>query len=172
MEANLKIDHAVVDGAGQIVDITVNGQNLTAGAEIQNNKAATINVANYTGPVEIKPATGKDAMKKVTVTLEDIPSGGSASAYAWKDGDDNILYFSFAESPADQVEYGAAYFLMLGASGHIGVVSLGASGATYAKVDANTFTSTFNGVTTTYTRDAADDLTLWEAPDIPINPGD
>jgi len=170
MEANLKIDHAVVDGAGQIVDITVNGQNLTAGAEIQNNKNATINVANYTDPVEIRPATGKDAMKKVTVTLEDIPSGGSANAYAWKDGNDNIIYTSFAESPADQTALNEECLLI--ASSVMHVVSFADTQAVYAKVDANTFTMTQIDVTTTYIRDSSADFTLWVAGETPVNPGD
>lgn len=159
----------------EITAISINGtsQEIAGGdSDIEENKAATIDVSAYTEPVEIVPTEGKDGMAKCTVTLSNIPAGGSASAYAWKDGSDNIIYTSFAESPADQTEYAAAYFLMPGASGHIGVVSLGASGATYAKVDADTFTTTFNGVTTTYTRDATDDLTLWETSDTPVNPGD
>ena len=200
MDGNYEITDLNVTGAGKILKMKVNGkavdvvtditknaddeitaisingtsQEIAGGgsADIEENKEATIDVSAYTEPVEIVPTEGKDGMAKCTVTLSNIPAGGSASAYAWKDNNDNILYLSFAESPADQTEYAAAYFLMPGASGHIGVVSLGASGATYAKVDANTFTSTFNDVTTTYTRDSADDLTLWETPDVPVNPGD
>lgn len=44
------------------------------GADLDNNKTATINVSTYTEPVEILPTEGKDGMKKATVTLSNIPS--------------------------------------------------------------------------------------------------
>ncbi len=46
-------------------------------AEISTNTAATVDVSTYTEPVEIEPAEGYDATKKVTLTLTNIPSGGS-----------------------------------------------------------------------------------------------
>lgn len=48
------------------------------GAKLDNNKTATINVSTYTEPVEITPTSGKDGMKKATVTLTNIPSGTSS----------------------------------------------------------------------------------------------
>lgn len=47
-----------------------------SGAELEDNHQTTIDVSAYTEPVEIKPTVGKDGMKKVTVTLSNIPSGG------------------------------------------------------------------------------------------------
>ena len=49
----------------------------TAGgdAKISTNTAKTIDVSAYTEPVEVEPAEGYDATKKVTVTLDNIPSG-------------------------------------------------------------------------------------------------
>ena len=41
--------------------------------DLQNNKTATINVSTYTEPVEVTPTSGKDAMKKATITLSNIP---------------------------------------------------------------------------------------------------
>ena len=41
--------------------------------ELEDNKAATISVANYTAPVEVIPTSGKDGMKKATITLTNIP---------------------------------------------------------------------------------------------------
>lgn len=38
-------------------------------ADLENNKAVTIDASTYTDPVEIIPTEGKDGMKKVTVTL-------------------------------------------------------------------------------------------------------
>lgn len=42
-------------------------------ADLEDNKAATIDVSAYTDPVEVTPTQGKDGMKKVTVTLDNIP---------------------------------------------------------------------------------------------------
>ena len=47
-------------------------------AKLDNNKTATINVSTYTEPVEILPTSGKDGMKKATVTLSNIPSGAGS----------------------------------------------------------------------------------------------
>lgn len=56
-------------------------------AKISTNTAKTIDVSAYTEPVVIEPAEGYDATKKVTVTLDNIPSpGGSATLYAWNLG--------------------------------------------------------------------------------------
>ena len=51
-------------------------------AKLDNNKAATIDVSTYTEPVVITPTSGKDGMKKATVTLSNIPSG-VGTLYAW-----------------------------------------------------------------------------------------
>lgn len=42
-------------------------------ADLDNNKTATINVSTYTEPVEVTPTSGKDGMKKATITLSHIP---------------------------------------------------------------------------------------------------
>lgn len=41
--------------------------------EIETNKAATIDASAYTEPVVVKPTGNYDAMKKVTVTLSNLP---------------------------------------------------------------------------------------------------
>ena len=43
------------------------------GADLENNKTATINVSTYTEPVEVTPTSGKDGMKKATISLSHIP---------------------------------------------------------------------------------------------------
>ena len=66
----------------------------TAGgdAKISTNTAKTIDVSAYTEPVEVEPAEGYDATKKVTVTLENIPAGTNM-LYAWySEGDLNTIY--------------------------------------------------------------------------------
>lgn len=43
--------------------------------DLQNTRNVTIDVSEYTEPVEITPTSGKDAMKKVIVMLSNIPEG-------------------------------------------------------------------------------------------------
>ena len=55
-----------------------------ASAKLDNNKTKTINVSTYTEPVEVLPTSGKDGMKKATITLSNIPSpSGITTLYAW-----------------------------------------------------------------------------------------
>ena len=62
-----------------------------ASADLENNKAATINVSTYTQPVEITPTSGKDGMKKATITLSNIPSPGTSfTFYYWKNEDTTL----------------------------------------------------------------------------------
>ena len=57
-------------------------------AKLDNNKAATINVSTYTEPVVVTPTSGKDGMKKATITLSNIPSPGTSfTFYYWKNED-------------------------------------------------------------------------------------
>lgn len=63
--------------------------------ELENNKAVTVDVSGYTAPVEVTPTEGKDAMKKVTVTLSNIPSP-SVALSAWK-ADTVIVYTKTTE---------------------------------------------------------------------------
>lgn len=64
-------------------------------AKISTNTDAEIDVSAYTEPVEVEPAEGYDATKKVTVTLDNIPVAG-ATLYAWKN-DTDIVYTKVAE---------------------------------------------------------------------------
>ena len=54
-------------------------------AKISTNTEKTIDVSAYTEPVVVEPAEGYDATKKVTVTLDNIPSA-SVTLTAWKAG--------------------------------------------------------------------------------------
>ena len=69
-------------------------------ADLENNKAETINVSTYTDPVEVTPTAGKDGMKKATITLSNIPVAG-ATLYAWKDESNNIAYTETATPEAE-----------------------------------------------------------------------
>lgn len=51
-----------------------------AGADLESNKAQTINVSTYTEPVAVTPTEGKDGMRKATITLSNIPAIESTKA--------------------------------------------------------------------------------------------
>lgn len=55
--------------------------------DLEDNKAQTINVSTYSAPVEVTPTSGKDGMKKATITLSNIPSG---KLYAWQTGGETV----------------------------------------------------------------------------------
>lgn len=59
--------------------IAITAGEIPSGADLEDNKTATIDVSTYTEPVEITPIEGKDGMKKATVTLSNIPSGATPS---------------------------------------------------------------------------------------------
>ena len=63
----LKLGEAKEDAYDNIIE--------QGSSDLENNKAATINVSTYTQPVEVTPTSGKDGMKKATITLSNIPSG-------------------------------------------------------------------------------------------------
>lgn len=72
-------------------------------AKLDNNKAATINVSTYTEPVVITPTSGKDGMKKATITLSNIPSG-SATVYVWIHGERESEFYigtNFSTAPEE-----------------------------------------------------------------------
>ena len=63
-----------------VKQVAIKTGEIPSGADLENNKTATIDVSTYTEPVEIEPTEGKDGMKKATVTLSNIPSGGSGES--------------------------------------------------------------------------------------------
>ena len=56
-----------------VKQVTFNTVSIS-GADLDNNKTATINVSEYTEPVVVNPTSGKDGMKKATITLSHIPA--------------------------------------------------------------------------------------------------
>lgn len=66
----LKIGQKQEDAYKQIYD---NGKAAGhAGVKLEDNHTETIDVSTYTEPIVITPASGKDGMKKVTITLTGI----------------------------------------------------------------------------------------------------
>jgi hypothetical protein len=89
------------DCDADVKKVAIKAGEIPSGADLENNKAATIDVSTYTEPVEVTPTAGKDGMKKATVTLSNIPSGGgtlSLKCYKWFDSvcfmkpNDDIVY--------------------------------------------------------------------------------
>jgi len=54
-------------------------------ADLEDNHQTTIDVSTYTQPVEVLPTSGKDGMKKNTITLNNIPSGSAGNVYCTYD---------------------------------------------------------------------------------------
>ena len=93
--SNLSITGYTVDPTSQeITSLEVNGSAISTSADLDDNKAATINVSTYTEPVEVTPTSGKDGMKKATITLSNIPSGIP-----------DLVYSSSLESDGDDTAY-------------------------------------------------------------------
>ena len=89
------------DCDADVKQIAIKVGEIPSTADLDNNKAATINVSTYTEPVVVNPTEGKDGMKKVTITLSNIPVAG-ATLYAWKDGSNNIAYTETATPEAEE----------------------------------------------------------------------
>lgn len=90
----------IVTSNGDITELELNGKEVELSSDIalEDNKTATIDVSTYSSPVEITPTAGKDAMKKATVTLSNIPVGGN-TAYSWSVSESVTVYLSVDEAP-------------------------------------------------------------------------
>ena len=87
----------------------------SSGADLEDNHETTIDVSEYTEPVEITPTVGKDGMKKATVTLSNIPSGGdSATLYCWVNNSNMKYYTLNSVAPQTQEEFEAKKKQLLG----------------------------------------------------------
>ena len=64
---------------------------------IETNKEVSI---TSNGTVVIDPSEGKDAMKKVTATVDVPSSGGITRLYGWEDEDAGAIYLTATENPA------------------------------------------------------------------------
>lgn len=56
-----------------VKNIAITAGEVPSGADLEDNKTATINASTYTSPVEVTPSEGKDGMKKATITVSNIP---------------------------------------------------------------------------------------------------
>lgn len=147
----------------EITAISINGasQEISGSSDIEENKAATIDVSTYTEPVEIEPTEGKDGIAKCTVTLSNIPAAGG-TAYAWSTSIGGTMYTNFDVAPADEEAWNSKLVLMEVSGGVLDKVSTTGMPYTYTKTDDNTFVLTNNqSQTLTCTRNSNADVTLW-----------
>ena len=101
--SNFEITNYSVDPVTQqITSLEVNGTPVSSSIDLEDNKAATINVSTYTQPVEVTPTEGKDGMKKATITLSNIPSG-SVTLYAYNKNNPEQSGGGGEVDPADMI---------------------------------------------------------------------
>lgn len=131
------------------------------GSDLEDNHQTTIDVSAYTEPVEITPSEGKDGMKKTTVTLSNIPSGVSATAYAWIRGGLEIEYYPFDVAPNTKTEYETSNVLYV--KNRKIQKDEGFSVFDYTRVSDTEFETVLQegGDIITFTRDSTKDFTLW-----------
>lgn len=53
--------------------IAIKAGEVPSEADLENSKSVTVDVSDYTEPIEVVPTEGKDGMKKVVITLSNIP---------------------------------------------------------------------------------------------------
>jgi hypothetical protein len=144
-----------------VKQVAIKAGEIPSGADLENNKAATIDVSTYTEPVEITPTTGKDGMKKATVTLSNIPSGGGVTAYVWSLSSGRFFYSNIDIAPSDPADFDDAKILMSGNDGTLQIMPFLAEGGTYAYVSDTKFTVTAEEQPITFTRDSTKDFEIW-----------
>ena len=88
------------DCDADVKKVVIKAGEIPSGADLEDNKTATIDVSAYTAPVEVTPTAGKDGMAKVTVALENIPSPSvnSYNFYYWQE-DVHTAYYTLSENP-------------------------------------------------------------------------
>ncbi len=130
------------------VTATVN----VASAEIEANKAVTIDASSYSAPVEVTPTSPNDAMAKTTVTLTNIPSGSGGILYAWySDGLSEARYTTFNTAPASLSSDNKIYKFDVETSGDPFVNGLEEETVSdYVKTSDNEFTCTLDGTSRTF----------------------
>lgn len=137
------------------------------GADLEDNHQTTINVSTYTEPVEITPSEGKDGMKKVTVTLSNIPST-NVTAYAWYCKEvSRYVYVNFNTAPLTEQELKNSLGLSINKNGSAFILrgnQMFTFYGSYTRVSETKFTTfdTEDEETLTYTRDSTRDFSLWE----------
>ena len=99
-------------------------------------------------------------------TISENPDNNE-KVYAWKDNNDNVAYFNFSESPADEEAFEASKLLSIDFDTVLNGVSIILAGnitnyESYTKNSDSEFEIVVNNVTYTYTRYTDKDFELWE----------
>lgn len=157
------------DCDADVKKVAIKAGEVPSGAALEDNKTATIDVSTYTEPVEIEPTEGKDGMKKATVTLSNIPSGGGATAYAWKANGASPVYFPISVAPIDKADYlekcKIGGFCETSTSAFKINSSYASNDDEYLRISDTEFSISYEDgeetITTTLTRYALADFTLW-----------
>ena len=183
----LKSDGTVVDAAGNLIQDTTefNVQKYNqaepipakylhsdgtidenpgsgSGADLEDNHQTTIDVSTYTEPVEVTPASGKDGMKKNTITLDNIPSG-TATLYAWtvENEPSDITWYNFNIPPTTKEEFETSKQLYI----NVGVLYKETTGDVYSytKISDTKLTVQYEegGDVITLVRDTTKDVIIW-----------
>lgn len=99
-------------------------------------------------------------------TIDENPGGGSNTAYAWKDNDNDVWYFDFDSAPESKLEFQET--MLLEQSNDYSVkIETSDSYFTFAltgyhKESDNEFSIVVSGKTQTFTRNSSNDFTLWK----------
>lgn len=151
------------DCDADVKKVAIKAGEVPSGADLEDNKTATIDVSTYTEPVEIEPTEGKDGMAKVTVTLTNVPSAGDVTAYAWQHGT-TIRYLPVSEAPTDMSEFlkKCAVNGTGNSEGKFSVSAFAQRYEDYAKVSDSEFIVYEYGHEMHLTRDSSKDFTLWQ----------
>ena len=132
-------------------------------SNLEDNKEATINVSTYTDPVEVTPTQGKDGMKKVTVSLSNMPTGTNI-LYEWAVNVSSFVYLSVSTSPSTLEDLKSLPQLKGMTGGGLNFQSTYFADATnYVRTSDNEFTVTVGGSSKTFTR-GNNDIEIWNVP--------
>lgn len=150
-----------------IKSVPIKAGEVPSGADLEDNKTATIDVSDYTEPVEIEPSEDYDGMKKATVTLSNIPSGG-ANAYCWSlvIGANTVKEYLNIDTAPETTSGNDILIIDGDHDVGFGILTLMKEGDVYTKISNTSFSLSWvedgETVTGTYTRDSTKDITLWQ----------
>ena len=105
------------DCDADVKKVAIKAGEIPSGADLEDNKTATINVSTYENPVEVTPTSGKDGMKKATITLSNIPSVAHPTLYRFpvnyviSEGDIGPVQGDLAVSDLSSISVGDKLFV-------------------------------------------------------------
>jgi hypothetical protein len=141
-----------------VKQIPITTGDIPSGADLENNKTATIDVSTYTEPVEITPTAGKDGMKKATVSLSNMPAGANM-LYAWQGSGNDIMWTNFETAPATLSDEKYLNIILSGMyiTSITPIVLATEEEVEYSKIS----DTSFSAFGITYTRNSTKDVEVW-----------